>query len=157
MTIIFSKLLLQKKASWTILILFFIYDNLFSYYAITRLGGHEVNHLISRFVEKYPLLYFLCIPGTILIAVPIVWALKQIAVKILKRFEFTDTKIIERIVLNSLVIYWAIANSFVNVTFMLGYRLPHRTWGITSIVGSLTASLYALLIIFFLHKKKSTY
>lgn len=49
----------EKNVSWSLLTMFFIFDNIFSYYAITRLQGREGNPLIAPFVEKYPLALFL--------------------------------------------------------------------------------------------------
>ena len=43
-----------QKISWIILFLFFAFDDVFSYYAVTRMGGHEANKLIAFAVEKYP-------------------------------------------------------------------------------------------------------
>ena len=56
-------LLLSQKTSWIVLLLLFTFDDVFSYFAVTRMGGHEANKLIAFAVEKYPLLYALCLPA----------------------------------------------------------------------------------------------
>lgn len=122
---------LPKKLSWFLLTSFFVFDNVVSYLAVTRWGGREANLAIAWLVEKYPLLYFVCIPAQVVIIYYIV--------KFLTRF------FAEKIILTALVIYWPIANSFMNLAFILGHRQPQKVWLILSAVGILLAVIYALL------------
>lgn len=121
---------LNKRLSWTLLTLFFIFDNFVSYYAVTYHGGREANLAIAWLVEKYPLLYFVCIPGQIVII--------YFIVKWLTRFAS------EKVILTALVIYWPIANSSMNLTFILGHRQPAKNWLMFTAVGVLLAVVYAL-------------
>ena len=141
----------SRRFSWVLLTTFFIFDNFFSYYAITRLHGREGNLLVAPLVEKYPLLYFLCIPVTLLIVFIIVKVTTNVALKILRKWDFREKDFIERITLGALVIYWAIGNSFMNLVFLLGYRLPICTWALTSFIGISLALIYSFLMLKKLH------
>ncbi len=55
-----------KKVSWILLTLYFTFDNVVSYWAVTRMGGRELNSVIAPWVETYPLLYFLAIPAELI-------------------------------------------------------------------------------------------
>ncbi len=127
---------LQKNISWLILSIFFVFDNVFSYYAVTKLNGHEANLLIASFVEKWPILYFLCIPTQILIIWIIVRGIRYIAMKL---FCFKNKQLLEAITLQSFVIYWAVANSSMNFAFMMGYRQSIQRWYVLTIIGILCA------------------
>src|SRR3989344_6076058 len=108
---------MSKKLSWRLLFLFFTFDNFFSYYAITRLGGREANWTIAPLVEKYPLLYFLCIPALILIMFLIV-KLLVLGLSYISTFKYKSKESVEKAILSSMVIYWIIANSSLNIAFM---------------------------------------
>lgn len=138
-------LLPSKKTSWTLLILLFIFDNFFSYHAITNLNGREANLAIAALVETYPWLYFLCIPATILIMAVIVLVIKKICMVILKERVAED--ILERIILGSLVIYWAIGNSSLNLAFLLGHRQSIQVWGVATVVGVISGLVYGLAML----------
>ena len=58
---------LPKKLSWILLTSFFVFDNFVSYWAVVYRGGREANLVIAWLVEKYPVLYFVCIPAQIVI------------------------------------------------------------------------------------------
>lgn len=132
-----------KMFSWTLLIIFFIFDNVLSYYAVTRFGGREANLAIAWLVEKYPLLYFLCIPAQIIIINFIVKGLKKLALRLFKNKVNGD--IAERIILSGLAIYWLIGNSSMNLAFLIGHRQPIRNWLILSAVGIFSAVTYSLI------------
>ncbi len=127
---------LQKKISWLILTIFFVFDNVFSYYAVTKLHGREANLLIAPYVEKWPILYFFCIPAQILIIWIIVRGIRNVAMKL---FYFKNKLLLETIILQSLVIYWAVANSSMNFAFMIGYRQSIQRWHVLTIIGILCA------------------
>lgn len=145
------KLLPNKKILWLFLIILFTFDDIFSYYAIKYLHGKEANLLIARFVEQYPLLYFLLIPITVLIVYLIYYIIKCIVLVILKKYF--KKKIIERVVLGGLVVYWFIGNSSVNIIFLFGYRI-NNMWSRTMILGLLMAVFYAAVMLYKELKKK---
>jgi hypothetical protein len=130
------------KLAWILLITFFIFDNIFSYYAVTALNGKEANHLISYWVETYPPLYFFCIPAQIIIIYFIVEGLTKLSEIIFKKFKITNEYIYEKIILFALVIYWAIANSSMNFAFLIGHRLSTSTWYVLTAVGIVLAIVY---------------
>lgn len=138
---------LSKKTSWIILILLFIFDSTVSYIAVTRMNGKEANLAIAYFVEKYPVLYLLYIPPLILIIYLIVLGLTKLAKKLFGKLKIKE-EILERIILTSTVIYWAVGNSFMNLSFILGYRLSIPTWYKLSAFGILLAVIYFFLLIF---------
>lgn len=147
------KFIPPKHFSWFLLVLFFVFDDVFSYYAVTRLHGREANLVIAPFVEAYPLLYFLCIPLQTIIVFAIAFGIRNSAAHILKRWHFIDKDTIERITFFALVIYWAIGNSFFNLSFLLGHRLPMPMWTVTSIIGVLVALIYADITLFAMYRK----
>jgi hypothetical protein len=136
----------SKKISWLILISFFTFDNFVSYWAITQKGGKEANLFIAPIVEKYPLLYFLCIPGTILAVFIIVLLIKKIAVKILKKRKIEET-ILEKITLTSTVIFWAFGNSLPNLIFILGFRISYQSVWILNNLALLPAICYSIILL----------
>lgn len=135
------KFILPKKISWIILILFFIFDNIVSYIAITRMNGKEANLAIAFIVEKYPLLYFLCIPLQIPLIYFIILGLTKLAKKLFNKLRIKE-KTFEKITLTSMVIYWAIGNSFMNLSFILGHRLSIPIWYKLSAIGIFSAIIY---------------
>jgi len=135
-----------KKGSWMLLTALFVFDNIVSYWAITRWDGREGNMAIAYWVEAYPWLYFLAIPATVIIMVVIVWMI-GVAVVIVLRNRFGDKKFLERIILAALVIYWAFANSFMNLSFLLGRRLPGTLWPVMQLLGLLVSCVYAVAIL----------
>lgn len=149
-------MLLRKKVSWILLTLLFIFDNVVSYYGVKYLNGREGNLLIAPLVEKYPELYFLCIPLTIVIMIIIAKVLKIVAIKILKKWKFNE-KLIEQIILSAMVIYWAIANSSWNFIFLLGVRVPihifNFLWPILIFAGLSLGLIYGFFLFFRTQRK----
>jgi hypothetical protein len=70
-------MILPKKVSWILLTAYFVFDNVVSYVAVTRMGGREANLVIAPLVETYPLMYFLCIPAELIGAYLIVLLLRK--------------------------------------------------------------------------------
>ncbi|OGG35220.1 hypothetical protein A2363_02195 [Candidatus Gottesmanbacteria bacterium RIFOXYB1_FULL_47_11] len=125
--------MLPKKVSWILLTLYFIFDSVVSYVAVTRMGGRELNSVIAPFVENYPLLYFLCIPLELIGAYFIVLLLRR----------WFD----EKIILTSAAIYWPIANSSMNLLFLLGFRHMGYLWGPLTVVGLIASLGYLFTIL----------
>ncbi len=124
---------LPKKVSWILLTLYFIFDSVVSYIAVTRMGGRELNSVIAPLVEKYPLLYFLCVPAELVGAYLIVLLLRKL--------------IDEKIILTAAAIYWPIANSSMNVLFLLGFRHMGYLWGPLTVVGLIVSLGYLFTIL----------
>jgi hypothetical protein len=137
----------SKKISWFLLVSSFTFDGVFSYYAVTRLGGHEANLLIAHWVEKYPLLYFLCIPTQAIIVYFIVMGILKIAMHILKRWKINNRELVKRVILFAMVIYSIIGNSLMNLSFLLGHRLPMFAWIATSAIGICVALIYSFVVL----------
>lgn len=131
---------LPKKVSWTLLTAYFFFDNVVSYVAVTRMGGREANLLIAPWVETYPLLYFLCIPAELVGAYCIVSLLRK----------WID----EKIILTAAVIYWPIANSSLNLLFVLGFRHLGYLCGTFTLVGFLVALSYGIFSLIYCVKRK---
>lgn len=131
---------LPKKISWILLNLYFIFDNVVSYVAVTRMGGREANLVIAPLMETYPFLYFLCIPAELIGA--------YLIVSLLRRW------INEKIVLTAAVIYWLIANSSLNLLFLLGFRHVGYLWGTFTLIGFAVALTYGLSSLYLISKKK---
>jgi len=128
--------MLPKKVSYILLTLFFIFDNIVSYWAITKMGAHEADLLIAPFVEKYPILYFVCLLFEIVGLI--------LAVLILKHFVLKES--VRKIIFTSFVIYWSFGNSSVNLAYLIGLRhTPLNNWTITSIVGFSITLIYLIL------------
>lgn len=130
---------LPKKVSWLLLTLFFIFDNVVSYLAVTRMGGRELNTIIAPLVETYPFLYFLCIPAELIGAYLLVLLLRK----------WID----EKIVLTAAVIYWPIANSSLNLLFLLGFRHMGYLWPPLTAVGLAVALTYSLFSLYLVSRK----
>lgn len=135
-----------KKTSWVLLTSLFVFDNVVSYFAITKWGGREGNMAIAYWVENYPWLYFLCIPATVIIMVVIVQMIKA-AARIALRDKFGNDKLLERVILAALVVYWSIANSFMNLSFLLGRRLPGTVWPVMQLAGLIASSVYVVMVL----------
>ncbi len=135
---------LPKKVSWMLLTLYFIFDNVVSYWAVTRMGGWELNSVIAPFVETYPLLYFLCIPAEIIGMYLIVLLIREAVAVAMRQRKFAEKAVIERIILTSIVIYWPIANSSLNLLFLLGFRVQGYLWGPLTSIGFAIALMYGL-------------
>lgn len=141
---------LRKNIYWLILSIFFVFDNVFSYFAVTKLHGHEANLLIAPFVENWPIIYFFCIPAQILIIWIIVRGIRQVAMKLLR---IKNILLLDTIILQSLVIYWAIANSSMNFAFMIGYRQSIQRWYFLTAIGVLCAIIHFFYCIIGICKK----
>lgn len=146
-------MILQKKVSWILLTIYFIFDNVVSYVGITRMSGRELNAWLAPFVEPHLLLYFLCIPAQILMIYITMLVLREVTAKVLRRKKI-DKNILEKIILTSIVIFWPIANSSLNFAFILGYRKLGYLWGSLTLVGLVAALTYGLLSICFVGRKK---
>ncbi len=139
-----SVIILQKKTSWILLSLLFLFDAIVSYWGVVYMHGREADLLIASVVEKYPILYFPLAP----VLVGIIYVLeksitKGAAIFILKRWRFTDENILERILLSAIVLYWAVGNSSDNMIFILGYRISD-IWVRTALVAIPITLLYIL-------------
>lgn len=138
------KLILPKKISWLILTSLFTFDAVVSYIAVTRMHGREADLMIAFAVEKYPLLYFVTIPGLIIIMYFIAFGLIKLAMKFFNK-KHLKREIIEQIVLTSMVIFWPVANSYMNLSFIFGHRLTIPIWYKLNILG------FVLTIIYFVY------
>ena len=134
--------LLSKKISWIILTTLSIFDNIISYVAVTKYGSREGNPLVAPIVEKYPILYFPIIPFTIVILYILISLIKKIAIMILDKSTYQTEEILERIVLGSAGIFWFVANSSLNIAYVIGYRLPAEVWLKTILTGIFLALVY---------------
>lgn len=144
----------SKKISWIILILLFTFDDIVSYFAVTKMHGKEANLIIAPYVEKYPLLYFACIPTTIFIIFLIEKLLTKTACRIFKKRGIEES-VMEKIILFSIVIYWALANFLPNLIFILGFRISfHAVWLMNNL-AILSAIIYVFLELNLISKKKS--
>ena len=141
-------MVLSKKVSWTVLTLYFLFDNVVSYWAIKWMGGREANLVIAHWVETYPLLYFLCIPAEIIGIYLIVLLLREATALVMRHWKFYDKSVIERIILTAIVIFWPIANSSLNLIFILGYHHMGYLWGPFTAVGFVAALIYGFLSLF---------
>ena len=137
---------MSKKFSSVFLITLFTYDAAYSYYAVTRLGAKEANWTIAPLVEKYPLLYFLCIPALILIMFVVV-KLLVLVLKKLSLFKNKNKESIEKVILSSMVIYWLIANSSLNIAFMFGVRGLGKIWYLTTLLGIFLGFIYFVVML----------
>ncbi|HUD20430.1 MAG TPA: hypothetical protein VMR81_08370 [Patescibacteria group bacterium] len=145
---------LPKKVSWMLLTGFVTFDSVVSYIAISRMGAKEADLLIAPFVEKYPLLYFPCIPLELIIIYLIVLTLRTITLAVTRHWKHFDKDVIEHIILTATVIFWSIANSLLNLLFILGYRLHGNIWGRLSLIGFIVAFSYGLLSLYLVSRNK---
>lgn len=145
--------ILSKKVSWILLTFYFIFDNVVSYIAVTRMGGRELNTLIAVYVERYPFLYFLCIPAEIIGGYLIVLLFREAMAVMMRHWKFYDKATIERIILTSIVIYWPIANSSLNLAFVSGLRHLGYLWRTFTLAGLVTAFCYGLFTLFLVRNK----
>jgi hypothetical protein len=142
------KYILPKKTSWLLLLSFFTFDAVVSYWAITLMSGREANLLIASYVETYPLLYFLCVPALFAIMWGFVFLLREALVQALGERRPEKKAVIEKIILTSIVIFWPVANSWMNMAFLLGFRQPAYMWGILTPIGLAIALGYGLLTLY---------
>lgn len=131
---------LPKNVSWMLLTLYFVFDSFVSYWGVTQMGGRELNSVIAPFVEKYPLLYFLCVPAE-LIGV-------YLFVLLLRKW------IDEKIVLTAAAIYWPIANSSMNLLFLLGFRGHGYLWGPLTLMAIVTVLIYSFISLYLTNRKE---
>lgn len=144
--------MLKEKTSWLLLAILFTFDNIISYWAIAYKGGHEGNLLIAGVVEKYPLLYFLCIPLTLVIMLGIAWLIEKTATFILKKLNIKNLSDLRKIIVGAMVVYWVIANSSINAVFLTGYRIEIEVftkiiWPLVTGVGILAAFAYSIFLL----------
>lgn len=147
------KKFLPKNISCILLVLFFTFDALVSYIAVTRMNGKEANLSIAFAVEKYPLLYFVTIPGLVIIMSLIVQGLTKLVIKFLNKNNLKK-EIVEQIILTGIVIHWSVANSFMNLSFMLGRRLSIPDWYKLTALGLTLGIIYSLYALSNLKKPK---
>lgn len=116
-------------------------------------GGREANLVIAPWVETYPLLYFLCIPAEIIGIYLIVLLFREATAFVMRHWKFHDKAVIERIILTAIVIFWPIANSSLNLLFLLGFHHLGYLWGPLTAVGFVVALSYGFLFLY--HATKS--
>lgn len=146
------RFLLTKKTSWLILFTFFVFDNIVSYFAVKYLDAKEGNYLLAPVVEAYPLLYFLCIPLSVIIMYLLFKVIVKITVPLIKKLKLKNREILERIVLNAMVVYWAVGNSSGNVVFLLGYRIDSIML-ITTLTAIPVTVIYVLTVLLKVRKQ----
>ena len=137
---------MNQIIAWLLLLAFSTFDNVVSYIAVTQKGTHELNPLIANLVETYPLLYFLCIPLT-LIGMYLLHLLIRISLfKILEKRYHPDRKVLSNAIATGMVIYWGIGCSSFNILYLLGvHGITVSIWLFTSLIGFLLGILYAYL------------
>jgi len=135
---------MSKKVAWLLLTLLFTFDNVWSYIAVSRYHLHELNLIIAWVVEEYPLLYFLCIPAEMVMVYLIVLILKKVILMVLKN-QNLNPKLVERVILTAIVIYWSIGNSGVNLLSILFHHLPFGVWLVLSSIGIIVSVIYVFL------------
>jgi len=135
------KIFLSKKISWILLTFFFTFDAVVSYISVTKMNGKEANLMIAYFVEKYPLLYFVTIPVLVIIMNLIVQGLTKFSTKFLNKNSLKK-EIVEQIILTAIVIHWPVANSYMNLSFILGHRLSILDWYKLTALGLTLAIIY---------------
>lgn len=136
--------MMSKKLSWFFLISLFTFDAVFSYWAVVYRNAHEANPAIKSIVEAYPLLYFVTIPGLIVIMYLIYKGLFLLAKKLFKK---VNKEVAEKVVLTALVIYWILGNSSVNFMFLFGHRQPAYVWYSTAILAIIPTTIYSIIIL----------
>ena len=122
------------------------FDSFVSYWAVKYRGAKEMDLLISPIVEKYPLSYFIFIPILIVIMHLVVNMITHFAAKT-NELSIIPKKLIRRLVLSSLALYWAIGNSSLNLLFILGYRQPPISWMYTTITAIFVVGIYIIFTI----------
>lgn len=141
-------MILSKKVSWILFTLYFVFDNVVSYWAVRWMGGREANLVIAYWVETYPLLYFLAIPIEIIGIYLIVLLLRELTVAVMRHWKYFDKAVIERIVLTAIVIFWPIANSSLNLLFLLGFHNVGYLWGPFTLIGIFITLTYGFLSLY---------
>lgn len=132
--------------SWILFLSLIAFDNFVSYWAVKYRSAKEMNLLIAPIVEKYPISYFILIPILMVIMYGVVNLVTRFASKT-KELSHISKKLIRRLVINSLVIYWAIGNSSLNLLFILGYRQPPISWIYTTIIAVIVVGVYITLML----------
>lgn len=156
-------MILRKKTAWIILLSLFTFDNFFSYYAITKLSGREANLAIAAIVESYPMLYFVCIPLSVIIMHVLELIFRNFFSRAFIKYEMSDLSIQSRLISTAFAIYWAIGNSLMNLAFLLKkslfsyMSLPNFSWGLSTVSGIFIASLYSIIILRNYQKSKKTF
>jgi hypothetical protein len=141
------KFLLTKNVSWILLAILFIFDSVVSYWAVVYRHGKEVDLLVAPLVEKYPILYFPIIPVLFIIIFIIEKIITYITINIFQKWKFSEYDIIERIILEAIVIYWTVGNSSGNLIFLLGFRVRY-IWMMTTLIALPITLVYALFMTF---------
>jgi len=107
--------------------------------------------LIAPVVEKYPLSYFILIPILMITMYGVVNVITHFASKT-RELSRIPQILIKRLVMSSLIIYWAIGNSSLNLCFILGYRQPSVTWMYTTLTAIFVVGIYITFMIKSLRK-----
>lgn len=108
--------------------------------------GREADLLIAPYVEKYPLLYFPTVLANIFLMLLLSKGLLFIAEKAF-RYWGIDRTVIERIILATITLYWAVGNSSGNLLFLLGFRVSN-VWLKTTLVAIPITLAYVLLMLY---------
>jgi hypothetical protein len=132
----------SKKTSWILILLLLFFDNVVSYWAVAYRGAHEANLSIARLVETYPLTYFLFIPATAILIYAICKFLVFLTGKVFKK---VSAKMAERVILTSIVFYWAIGNSSFNLFYLIGWHWAGRFWYPVTGVALVLIAIYTLI------------
>lgn len=142
---------LNNKFSWGILTALFTFDAIVSYFGVTTQRSPELNLVIAPVVEKYPTTYFLMIPLEFLMIYIFMFIFRKTVFKLLLRHKFADKDTQEKIILGGAALYWFLANSSMNIIYVLGFRLPMNfaliTWFILSIFGLLLSIIFVLIAV----------
>ncbi len=141
-----------KKVSWTLLVVFFIFDAISSFIAIKYMGGKEGNPLIAPYVQINPLLFFPIMSFAFIPTYIIYFVLKKISLLFLGRFKFVSKILIEKIILASIVIFYFFTVVVNNSLFLLGIRV---SWMLKPflLVGIVMAIINSVSILVLYSKK----
>lgn len=134
------------RTSWLLLTSFFVFDNFVSYWAVVYKNGKEANFLIASLVEKYPLLYFLCIPAEVIMIYIILVIVRSVFLRFFSRFGFRSNDV-TRVVLASVVVYWPLGVSPPNLFFLLGHRMSLHTIGTLLVLGFVVGLVYGVIML----------
>ncbi len=147
-------MLIPKRVSWLFLVVFIIFDNIFSYFAIVYHGMRELG-IISRFlVEITPLYYFISIPLTIIFIYFLIKITGIIEEKTDKSGKFKK-EINEKLMLGSLMIAWGIGITLFNfITFLRDFSTAGMRYEIFLITGILTGVFYGIYASWLIKKGK---
>ncbi len=140
----------KNKFSWGILTVLFTFDCVVSYIGVAKNHSRELNLVIAPYVEKYPLLYLVGIPIELLMVYVFVFVIRKFVFRFVIKHKLIDRTDQERVILESIAIYWFIANSSMNIIYVLGFRLPLnfalQLWAGLSLFAIVLVLLYIISI-----------